>query len=241
MSSQWQTAALSKNYLEGVRGAIPLAAAQLEVIVKIIELWHPQPRRVVDLGCGDGILGRAILEHYPEAKVWFVDFSAPMLEAARQQVGAREATTIVHADFADPAWSDFLKGVPGVDLVLSGYSIHHQPDDRKKALYAEIHQLMSPGGLFLNLDHVASRTPEVGALFDDYFIDHLHAFHRQSDPRRLRHDVADTYYDRPDKSENILALVELQCDWLREIGFQDVDCFFKIFELALFGGRKTAE
>jgi len=26
--------------------------------------------------------------------------------------------------------------------------------------------------------------------------------------------------------------------WLQEIGFADVDCYFKIFELALFGGRK---
>ena len=29
-----------------------------------------------------------------------------------------------------------------------------------------------------------------------------------------------------------------QCRWLREIGFQDVDCFWKYFELAIFGGVK---
>ena len=38
--------------------------------------------------------------------------------------------------------------------------------------------------------------------------------------------------------DNILAPVGDQCDWLREIGFEDVDCYFKIFELAVFGGRK---
>jgi len=32
--------------------------------------------------------------------------------------------------------------------------------------------------------------------------------------------------------------VEAQCAWLGEIGFADVDCFFRILELALFGGRK---
>ena len=41
-----------------------------------------------------------------------------------------------------------------------------------------------------------------------------------------------------DKKENKPASVEMQCQWLRGIGFQDVDCFFKTFELALFGGRK---
>ena len=46
-------------------------------------------------------------------------------------------------------------------------------------------------------------------------------------------------YNRPDKKENLLAPVEAQCEELRRIGFEDVDCFFKLFELALFGGRKT--
>jgi hypothetical protein len=50
--------------------------------------------------------------------------------------------------------------------------------------------------------------------------------------------VARHYYDRPDKSANILAPVERQCTWLREIGFTDVDCYLKVFELAVFGGRR---
>ena len=45
---------------------------------------------------------------------------------------------------------------------------------------------------------------------------------------------------RDDKEANILAPVEVQCEWLRECGFEDVDCFFKFFELAVFGGRPPA-
>jgi hypothetical protein len=69
---------------------------------------------------------------------------------------------------------------------------------------------------------------------DDLFIDHLLRLH----PDKSRTAVAQTYYDRPDKAANILAPVEVQCEWLREIGFDDVDCYLKIFELAVFGGRK---
>jgi tRNA (cmo5U34)-methyltransferase len=50
--------------------------------------------------------------------------------------------------------------------------------------------------------------------------------------------VARLYYDRPDKDANILAPVEEQCAWLRDIGFTDVDCYLKVFELAVFGGRR---
>jgi len=49
------------------------------------------------------------------------------------------------------------------------------------------------------------------------------------------------FSERPDKDENKIAPVEQQCGWLRDIGFNDVDCFFKLFEIAIFGGRKTPE
>ena len=45
-------------------------------------------------------------------------------------------------------------------------------------------------------------------------------------------------YYRPDKAANILAPVDEQCRWLREIGYEDVDCYLRILELAVFGGRK---
>ena len=37
---------------------------------------------------------------------------------------------------------------------------------------------------------------------------------------------------------NKLVNVELQLQWLREIGFDDVDCHWKRLELALLGGVK---
>jgi tRNA (cmo5U34)-methyltransferase len=77
--SQWQTKELTQAFLEGVRGAIPGANLQLEVISKIVDLWHSQPSRILDLGCGDGALGRVLLEQYPTAHMIFVDFSEPML------------------------------------------------------------------------------------------------------------------------------------------------------------------
>jgi hypothetical protein len=51
-------------------------------------------------------------------------------------------------------------------------------------------------------------------------------------------EIAQEYKNRPDKAANILAPVELQCDWLREIGYEEVDCYFRIYELAVFAGRR---
>jgi SAM-dependent methyltransferase len=238
--SEWQTKELAIAFLKGVRRAIPGADLQLAVVGMIVRLWCRTPSAILDLGCGDGILGRFLLNIFPSARGVFVDFSAPMLDAARENLADTSRSSILYADFAQPEWVDAVASYYPFDIVISGFAIHHQPDERKRKLYSEIHALLSPGGVFLNLEHVASRTPAGQQLFDEFFVDHLHDFHVKSDPSATREAVADTYYRRPDKKENILAPVEEQCHWLREIGFHDVDCFFKVFELALFGGRKTS-
>ncbi|WP_232824191.1 hypothetical protein [Paraliobacillus zengyii] len=46
------------------------------------------------------------------------------------------------------------------------------------------------------------------------------------------------YYNRPDIEDNKLERVDIQVNWLREIGFKHLDCYFKWFELAVFGGVK---
>jgi hypothetical protein len=40
-------------------------------------------------------------------------------------------------------------------------------------------------------------------------------------------------------SENILAAVDVTCQWLQATGIGDVDCSFKPFPLTLFDGTKT--
>ncbi len=241
MNSVWQTKELAETYLNGVRGAIPAADLQLTVIDKIVRVWCGIPSNILDLGCGDGILGGFLLDIFPYARGVFVDFSEPMLEAAGKKLSGTRETVIIKADYGEPEWVRAVAEFKPFDLIVSGFSIHHQPDERKKTLYAELFELLAAGGVFLNLEHVASRNPAGNRLFDEFFIDHLFAFHARSDPETTREAVAADFYARPDKKENILAPVDEQCRWLEEIGFSDVDCFFKIFELALFGGRKPAE
>lgn len=238
ITSRWQTSEVANAFLEGVRSAIPGADLQLAVMGKIIEQWCPSPRALVDLGCGDGILGRYLLNRFPAAQGIFADFSEPMLAAVHQKVSDMPQATIVTADFGQPDWVPTVAAHGPIDGVVSGFAIHHQPDDRKQAIYAEIYDLLAPGGIFLNLEHVASATAAGEALFDEFFVDHLHAHHVKAEPQSQREAIAQKYYNRPDKVENILAPVESQCQWLRAIGYRDVDCFFKTFELALFGGRK---
>ena len=46
-----------------------------------------------------------------------------------------------------------------------------------------------------------------------------------------------TYYVRSD-GETGPEIGEFVTGWLREIGYEEVDCYFRIYELAVFAGRR---
>lgn len=266
----WQGEALAATYLDGVRGAIPLAAEQIAILARLARAARPSTRAILDLGCGDGILGHALAGAFAanHPAVVLADFSPAMLAAARQRVlPVAQAVSLPHngyvaqadslphsghdglsgqaefhfvlVDYANDSWQHLVSTPPlpaRYDVIVSGFSIHHQPDPIKRRIYADIHDLLAPGGIFLNLEHVASSTRWVETQFETYFIDALHRYHAPQG--RTRDQVAADFYHRPDKDANRLAPLETQLQWLREIGFQHVDCFFKVFELALFGGIK---
>lgn len=235
----WKSEQLGKRYLEGVRGAVPLAAEQIEVMLRIVREMSPDVRTFLDLGCGDGVLGRAILAQFPSAKGVLLDFSEFMVEQAKAKTAVgSNAVEFVVVDYAQKGWTINLGATKGFDVVVSGFSIHHQPDEKKQEIYREIYDLLNPGGVFLNLEHVASASKLGERMFDNYFVDALYDFHQAAGSDRSRDDLAEEYYHRPDKAANILAPVAKQCGWLEEIGYIHVDCFLKVFELALFGGQK---
>ncbi len=237
----WKDAGVSRTFLESVRGAIPLAAEQIDTMMRVIRTAVPDVKTVLDLGCGDGILGRSVLAAYPAAQAVFLDFSDAMLDAAKKHVRAGSRADFIRQDFGDRSWVGALSCHAPFDVVVSGFAIHHQEDARKHQLYAEVYDLLRPGGMFLNLEHVLSPTKRLENIFETTFVDSLHVYHQRRDPAISREQVAAEFYTRSDKKANLLAPVDTQCRWLREIGYEDVDCYFKVFELALFGGRKPGK
>lgn len=238
----WKKSELVDAYLSRVRKGVPLAEAQLDIMMRVIEGRGKPVERFMDLGCGDGILAASILTEYPEAAGVLVDFSTPMINAALRNL--KEYSHALHfttVDYAQPSWFDTVTMRGPFDIIVSGYSIHHQPDETKQQIYADVFDLLAADGVFINMEHVASPSPWVASLHDSFFIDSLWASQLGKDDSKSREEIASDYINREDKAANILSPVEVQCRWLRQIGFVDVDCYFKAFELAIFGGRRPAD
>jgi tRNA (cmo5U34)-methyltransferase len=235
----WKNDWLVKRFLEGVRGGIPYASDQIDVMLRLIAASERPMERFLDLGSGSGLLAIAMLAEYPRARATLVDFSEPMMDAARDLLQEDfSLPRFILADLGSHAWLKEVAGDAPYDAIVSGFAIHHLPHDRKRGLYGEIFGLLAPGAMFINVEHVASPTPWLEEQFDRAVIDSLAGYQAQIGMGKTKEQVAAEYLAREDKAANILAPVEEQCQWLADAGFDDVDCYFKYFELAVFGGRR---
>ncbi len=171
-------------------------------------------RRILDLGTGDGRLLALLRIERPEMIGVGLDISELMLEAARKRFGDDEHVELVKHDLAEP-----LPALGRFDAVVSSMAIHHLEHERKYSLYREVFDLLEPGGVFANFEHVASPTHRL----------HLAFFAAIGEP-----------LEDEDPSDRLLD-VESQLAWLRGLGFIDVDCYWKWLEMALLIGVKPVE
>jgi tRNA (cmo5U34)-methyltransferase len=187
----------------------------LELVVPVL-VGRGRPVRLLDLGCGDGrllALVRSELELLGVASSGVaVDFNALMLDGARQRFSG-EPVEVVEHDLALQ-----LPVAGPFDAVVSSFAIHHLLDERKQALYAEVFGLLEPGGVFANLEHVASPTEPLHVAF----LAALGSTPEHDDP------------------SNRLVDAWVQVEWLRDLGFADADVSWKWRELALLAGLRPA-
>ena len=169
--------------------------------------------RVLDLGTGDGRMLDLLRADRPGMRGVGLDFSDLMLEAGRDRFTAEDGIELVKHDLATP-----LPDLGRFDAVVSSFAIHHLEHERKRALYGEAFDLLEPGGVFANFEHVASASHRL----------HLAFFAAIGEP-----------IENEDPSDRLLD-VQTQVEWLREIGFEDADCYWKWLEMALLVGIKPS-
>jgi tRNA (cmo5U34)-methyltransferase len=215
------------SYDAGRRMLIPPFEGFYGAAVEVATLRLPADRTpdVLDVGAGTGLLTGLIAAARPDARITMLDASPSMLDQAPQRLGDAwsRCTAVV---------GDAIEALPDgpFDAIVTALAIHHLDDAGKREFYRRVHDRLRPGGVFVNAEQVAGPSPSLDALYVERWLQHTAA---------LGASPTDHAEAAVRMSMDLPAPVDAQCAWLRDAGFVDVDCFFKAWRFAVFGGWRA--
>lgn len=201
----------------------PLREEQIDLLLRLVRTHLSAavvPPRVLDLGCGPGIVAARVLHELPGTSVVGVDASPPMLDLARERLAPyADRFQLARADFETLAPGDLPGGPFGAAIAIQ--AIHNCSDEGKRRTLASARAVMAPGGLFVLSDRIRITSsavfPAYLTLWDKLDEEYAPLGWRHSEGRSFaEHErVVTEHGDKPGSLEQNLL-------WLREAGFGEV-------------------
>ena len=182
-----------------------------------------EPKRILDLGAGTGLLTCYWHQRYPNAAYVLVDVADEMLKIAHKRFGAAR-----NISYEVRNYQSSLPEGP-FDVVLSALSIHHLEDPDKAQLFARIWEQLSPGGVFINYDQFCAAQPEMDRWFTTYWEGQL------MHSGLTKEDIA-LWRERQKLDRE--CSVEQEETMLRECGFQTVQCVYSCQKFSVLAAIK---
>jgi tRNA (cmo5U34)-methyltransferase len=234
--TNWAKAEFSRNYLDMADIYIVERRRMFSILRSFMShfLSSSDKKSLLDLGCGDGILTEELLKVDGSLSVTLLDGSGDMLAKARQRLGKFGDFRYVRASFQELLENDIL--AERYAFAVSSMAIHHLTLSEKIMLFKKIHGLLKDGGYFVNIDVVLPPTE----VLDEWY---MKLWQEWMEDKKAALGVEDesgiNIVDRyKDLEENKPDTLEAQLYSLKEIGFREVDCFYKYGIFSVYGGKR---
>lgn len=208
----------------------------LDRIAEAAVATTPDARRLLDVGCGAGnyaikLLGKLAeaTGRPPECDVTLLDLSRPMLERAKERVGAATGGEVETLQ-ADVREIDL--GRDRFDVIVSASTLHHlRTDDEWESVFAKLFAAVRPGGSIWIYDLLESESPEIAALDRAGYAAYLEGLGGPA----YREKVF-AYIEAEDTPRSL----EYQLDLLKRVGFRRTHVLHKRYCFAAFGAVKVS-
>ena len=216
--------ASARDYDRARRQLVPNFDDFYGSVFELLTYERDEPVRVLDLGAGTGLLSEMVAERFPGARITLADISDEMLEVARRRFSPDSARFSFRVmDYVEEEeWGEY-------EVVVSALSVHHLKDPDKRRVFHKAYESLSPGGAFVNADQVLGATPEIEERYHEHWL------------RRTRESGAaecDLNAALERMKEDKSATLASQLVWLKEAGFDPVECVYKDHRFAVYGGYK---
>ena len=215
----------SAEFDKTIRKLIPHYRDMINALVSSIPFEHGAPVKVLDLGCGTGTVTKTLKGQFKNAHVTCLDLAENMIEMAKIKLNNYKDIEYTVGDFYEYNFTETY------DVIVSSLALHHlATDEDKKGFYKKIYEALTPGGVFINADAVLAPNKQLQDIYTSKWKEFMNLSISMDEIEEKWVPSAETE-DHPVKITDHL-------DWLREIGFKDVDVIWKYYHLAVYCGFK---
>lgn len=139
-------------------------AERSEIVAALVAtaLQPGLPASVIDVGCGPGSLANLLAERHPDIDVVGIDADPLLLALGRAVAGPR--VRLLEARAGASGWQRAVGARHPVAAVVGSGVFHYPSPDALAIIYRDVHDLLRPGGLFVNADHLEDGGSRLRAL-----------------------------------------------------------------------------
>ncbi|MDE5938831.1 MAG: class I SAM-dependent methyltransferase [Lachnospiraceae bacterium] len=211
MNLEEQFNLIAEEYDVNRRKFIPCFEDYYKNTTKFIVSNIEEPKRILDLGAGTGLLSYFWYRHFSASEYVLVDIADDMLHVARKRFAGINTISYQVADYSrEIPEQDF-------DVIVSALSIHHLENVDKETLFDRIYDKLPEGGLFVNYDQFCAGQADMDNWFDTYWENQL------ADSGLTEHDIA-LWKERRKLDKE--CSVEEEMAMLGRSGFKSIKCFY---------------
>lgn len=205
---------------------VPYYPQMIQALVSAIPFKESEKINIIDLGCGTGYISMKLKERFPNSKLTCLDFAENMITQARIRLKKYDSIIFYNEDFRK---FEFDKTY---DVAVSSLALHHlETKKEKKKFYSKIFDSLKSRGVFYNADIILSSNDYLQKLY----ISKWKEFMSRTISTK---EIEDTWMTKHHKEDHPEILLD-QLEWLKEIGFTEVDVVWKYYNFAVYGGTKS--
>lgn len=220
--------ALSKDYDAIIDKTFPPHREAFGALTDYLFFERNAEVRILELGCGTGNLSLYLSAYYPYAQLTLLDLSPEMLKKVAEKMTDRSNTVrYVEAGFMDAEFEP-----DSFDLVVASIALHHLTDNEKGDIYKRIHGWLAPGGQFRCADGVLTLPKEQAHPVVQGQWGHWAKQLGAQDEEIAMWREHEVQFDHFTSLHEHFAMLDAA-------GFRNVDCYWKKFLWAVFGGGKA--
>lgn len=139
---------------------LPFREARFAVMLDTLETVLGTAFTFLDLACGPASLSVRILERFPLARCIAGDLDPVLMEIGKHVLADNARVNWLDIDLNQPTWGvngsqplAWLKEQP-IDAIVTTTALHWLPPESLMRVYLQLGDLLKPGGVVMNGDHM---------------------------------------------------------------------------------------